>query len=127
MPNKPNARHCINVSNLRTSHLLLRRRNNFPPVANPAAPNLGEIIGATVRDDDNEFYFGATVIDQIGGGGARRRLSLRIVSGLPPGGADPTDGLLTITLQIFTGPASLPDPLPVSDVPVDYISDPGGP
>ena len=127
MPNKPNGRQCVNVSNGKTSHLLLKRKNNFPAVANPAAPNAGEINGAVVRDDDNEFYFTATVLDQIGAGGSRKRLALRLVSAIPGGGADPLEGLLTITLQIFTGPTSPPDPLPVSDVPVDYISDPTAP
>ena len=122
MPNKPSGRHSVNVSTGKTSHLLLKRKGNFPLVAaNPAAPNPGEINGATVKDDDNDFYFTATVIAQT----SRKRLALKIVSNKPAGGDDILDGLLSITLQIFTG--GTVDTVPVADVPVDYIDDPTGP
>ena len=124
MPNKPNGRQSLNISNGKVSHLLLKRKINFPLVANPAAPNPGEIIGATCKDDDNDFYFTATVVAQPPN---QKRLALRIISGLPGGGGDPTDGLLAITLQIFTGAGNPPDPVPVADAPVEYISDPGAP
>lgn len=124
MPNKPNGRQSVNVSPGKTSHLLLKRKVNFPNVANPAAPNPGEIIGATCKDDDNGFYFTATVLPQPPN---QKRLALRIVSGLPGGAGDPTDGLIAITLLIFTGVALPPDQEPVAEAPVDYISDPAAP
>ncbi|MGI8977616.1 MAG: hypothetical protein ACR2FY_00165 [Pirellulaceae bacterium] len=123
MPNKPNGRQSVNYSTGKTSHLLLKRKGNFPDVANPAAPNPGEIIGATCRDDDNDFYFTATVLAQPPN---KKRLALRIVSGSPGGGGDPTEGLLTVTIQIATGTPT-PDTLPPVDAPVEYISDPGAP
>ncbi|MFN0018315.1 MAG: hypothetical protein ACKVP0_08655 [Pirellulaceae bacterium] len=128
MPNKPNARHTINVTPDKISHLLLRRKNNFPPVtANPANPVVGDIIAVAVADDDNEpLYFDATAVAQVN----PKRLGLRLVSRLPPGGIDPLDGLLTITLIICK--TTLPGPIttkeiPVAEAPVDYISDPGAP
>ncbi|MCI0641182.1 MAG: hypothetical protein L0Y72_09055 [Gemmataceae bacterium] len=121
---KGHGRHCINVSSGKTSHLLLKRRNNFPDVAG-ASPNAGEIVGATVKDidPDTEFYFAAQVIAQA----SKKRLALKVTSNLPGGGVDPLDGVLAITLLIYTGPSSPNDTLPISDVPVDYISNPTGP
>lgn len=127
MPNKPRGHQCVNAFNGTTSHLLLKRKNQFPPVAaDPANPHVGEVFGAVVKDDDNDFYFAATVVPQVNAApNTRKRLGLRLVSGKPLGGDDILEGLLSITLQIFTGVGTQPDPLPVSDVPVEYIDDPG--
>ena len=129
MANKPRGLHAINISSGRTSHILLKRKGpNFPSVADPANPGLGEILGASVVDDDNGIYFSATVVGQPGSGGDRKRLALRLVSALPFGGGDPLDGLLTITLQVVTSLFPLTTtPVEVADTPVDYISDPSAP
>jgi hypothetical protein len=131
MPNRPQGRHCINVSAGKTSYLLLKKKGPpFPDLYDPAnpAPQLGSLITATVNDDDNGFYFNPTIVAQTD----KKRLALKIVSGLGGGGADPLDGLLTITLFIVTGvvlgtPTTSPYTPPVVDAPVDYISDPAGP
>ena len=108
----------------------MTRKRNFPPIAvNPNNPQQGEAIDAIVvdsTDDTNEFYFKAEL---VGNQGNSKRMAIRLTSLLPAGGAtDPLDGLLTITLRI----AQVVNPLTiafqqVSDVPVDYISDPNAP
>jgi len=127
MPGKPRCRHCINVSSNKTSYLLLRRKVAFPavPVAG-AAPTPGQIAGVSVQDDDNSIFFTATAISQqVDAAGFR--LAIKVVSNLGAGGgADPTDGLLLITLLIANGTA-VPNQVNVSDTPVNYISDPNGP
>lgn len=125
MPNKPHGHHSVNVSPGTTSHLLLKKRNQFPVVAADLAhPNVGEIFGAVVEDEDAGFFFNAIPIAQLD----RKRLALKINSGLPSGGVDPVDGLLTVTLQQCTNTSPLTvKEITVSDVPVDYISDPTAP
>src|SRR5262245_30172345 len=119
MPNKPIGQHCINVSPGKTSHLLLKKKGpNFPPVGNAN----GNIQSAVVHDDDNIFDFTAIPVAQAN----LKRLALRITSNLPLGAGGPTDGLLTVTLQILQ-PDGSTQPLAVSDVPVDYIDDPNAP
>jgi hypothetical protein len=113
------------LSNGKTSHLILTRRVAFPALGN--AP--GQIAAVLVSDDDNAFTFTATPIAQAAPAvaGLPYRLGLKLVSNRPAGGGDPTDGLLTVTLQVVNAGATGTDSVPVSDVPVDYVSDPSAP
>jgi hypothetical protein len=110
--NKPTSQHCVNVSNGKTSHLLLKAHGlNFP---------IARFVD--VYDVNNDFPFNGTIIPQVD----PQRLALKIVSNLPGGGGAPTDGLLTITLYV-PGLGGQLNPVQVADCPVDYIDDPGGP
>lgn len=127
MPNKPRCRQSINVSPGKKSYILIADKGKpFPDVYDPAHPRLGTILYFTVTDDDNGFAFNPTVVPQTD----KSRLALLLVSQLPGGGTDPMDGLLTVTMNLVSSTATIPPPtnsVPVSDVPVDYISDPAGP
>ena len=128
MANKPHGRQCINVSPGKTSHLLLKKKGPpFPDVYDPANPKLGTILYVAVTDLDNTFGFKATIVPQTD----KKRLALQLVSDLGAGGGDPLDGLLGVTLFIVNAIIPLNPPAtyaePVSDVPVDYISDPAAP
>jgi hypothetical protein len=126
MPHKPRPRQAVNVTVGKTSYLLIRAKGDPLAVYDAAHPALGSVYSAVVSDADNSFYFSATPVTQADA----TRLALKLVSQLPGGGADPTDGLLTITLNIVNTLTTVPPgtaPLPVTDVPVDYISDPAAP
>jgi hypothetical protein len=112
--NKPTGHPCVNVSNGKTSFLLLKGHGLDFPIAR----------FVDVRDINNDFAFNAFMISQPPD---PRRLALRLVSALPPGGGGPTDGLLSITLLIPTGNPGVFNSLLIADVPVDYIDDPTGP
>jgi hypothetical protein len=125
MPN-PHSHHSINVSTGKSSHILLKHSNNLPAVANPAAPNVGEIIGAKCKDIDNgPFYFSPNTV--IAQGTNKKRLAIRIISQAPGGSADITEGTISVTLLIFTGEFTPPDEMDVETFHVDYISDPTSP
>jgi hypothetical protein len=123
---KPTGRSSVNLSSGKSSHLVVKHSANLPDVANPAAPLLGEIVSAKCKDTTHAttIYFGATVLAQ---GANKKRLALRIVSGVTLGGADITEGELTVTLNLFTGTGVPEDPLDIENVPVEYIIDPTAP
>lgn len=138
MPNKPQAKQAINSANGKSSHIVLKRKTPFPEVYNPGRPKVGTIYDVSVKDDDNHpaITFSASIVPPEQGG-ANKQLGIRIKTTRATDdrvraesfAGDLADGLLTVTLNIVTQLSPLvtsPTELPVSDVPVDYISDPDG-
>jgi hypothetical protein len=114
--------HCINVAKDQVSHILVKARGSkFPDPAQNS-------YSATVVDTNNSFGFTATAIPQPETNGTpypTKILAIKLISNLPVGGGgNPTDGLLTITINVTSNTTGTTATPPVGDVPVDYISDP---
>jgi hypothetical protein len=115
--NLPTGGMSVNSAHTKTSYLLLiARRNPFPTA-------LG--VNSPVADINNSgLTFTATVVSVAAN---QKSAILKLVAINPPGGGIiPLDGILSITLIDQTD-LSNPVNIPVADIPVDYVSDPGAP
>lgn len=138
MPNKPQAKQAINSVDGKSSYIVLKRKSPFPDIYDRNRPRIGTIYAISVEDDDNvnQIRFDPHMIPQPND---NKRLGVKILTQriardlVPedPLRGDLVDGLLTVTLYIVKAltsgePVTSPTELLVSDVPIDYVSDPAG-
>jgi hypothetical protein len=99
------------------THLVLTsRRKDFP------AGTLGIVSPVTDLNISNpSFGFTASVISST-----TKRAHIQLIAINPAGGSIiPTDGILSLTL--FDNSTASPPPIPVADIPVEYVDDPTAP
>jgi hypothetical protein len=112
----------INVIHGKTSHILLKNATDFPDLGNAA----GQIKSATISDSINTgitFDVTPVAVQQN-----KKRLCLRIKCKRRGSFGDPTDGQLSINLQVVNADGVTTTDVPVvNNVTPEYVVDPGGP